>query len=970
LPEKKALKFYSIRKKLVKAVSTIFVLSFILVLSIVGYINWNDSQKSLVKSEENIRNSLIAKGRTLVSNNSQALKGMVEDNAFSAVKELVSSTVRDDEDINYGIFMDVDMLPWVFANPENESGDTKPGEELEDEASVWANQLEKVDYKIFRTDKGGEVYEFAAPVIVDEEILGIIRYGISTDSMRKSLKEASDAAEKSLKQTLMILFGTIIAALAVGVFSTRKVATKMTIPLNLLKDAAGTIASGNYDEKVTVQTNDEIGILANNFEQMRTTIQKKMEDLAKLNSTGEVLASILEQSKALEVVLQAMHEQIGVQVGSVYLTNDQDELEVKAYFPPKNMSADSKPIKFSSGQGVLGKAAKEKEVIFVEDTSKDDMFTDGQNAKPRSLLCVPLLDKDILIGVMNLSGEIGTVKFEDSDYEFVSSIARLLVITIKNIRMLEVIEEQNRTLEHKVAERTAELAQKNNDINAMMSNMHQGLFTIMDGGVVHHEYAAYLETILGTSKIASRNFMDLLFSQSELGSDTLDQIKTAVEALIGSDEMMFDFNSHLLVSEYTMTDAEGNEKILELDWDPIVFNDDIEKIMVTVRDVTELKALEKAAEAQKQELEIIGQILAVGQDKFAEFIATSNDFIEKCRHSIGETAEKDLDVIASLFRWMHTVKGNARTYGFAYVTNSVHEVESTYDELRKNENKVWDPSSLLNELAVAEADIKRYETIAAEKLGLSNSAESGVSLNAEKVGVLLDKISSFDGSSLDAEVQSMLADSYKLLLSAQAKPIEEVISEVLESVSSLANELDKPQPSISIDNGGVFIEGHAHSMMNNIFMHVMRNAMDHGIEGAEERQEKGKSAEGAIQLTVNRRADAADFTVADDGRGLALSKIFSKAVEAGMYTEDGRPSDDEVANLIFASGFSTADQVSEVSGRGVGMDAVKQFLEQEGGGIRIELTDSAEGEDFRQFKTVITLPNSFYKTTPDWVNAD
>ncbi len=965
------MKFVSIRNKLIKAVSIIFVLSFVLVMAIVGYINWTDSQKSLVKSEASIRNSLIAKGRTLVSNNSQALKGMVEDNAFSAVKELVSSTVRDDEDIVYGIFMDVDMLPWVHANPDNQTGDVAPGEEMEDDASQWASKIEQLEYKIFTTEKGSEVYEFAAPVIIEDEIMGFIRYGISTDSMRASLKEAEAAAARSLRNTLMILFGTIVAALTVGVLSTRKVAGTMTTPLNSLQQAAGTIASGNYDQAVTVKTNDEIGLLANNFEQMRTTIQKKMEDLAKLNSTGEVLASILEQAKALEVVLQAMHEQIGVQIGSVYLMNDNDELEVKAYFPPKKMQEDAKPITFASGQGVLGKAAKDKEIIFVEDTSKDDMFTGGESRSPRSLLCVPLLDKDILIGVMNLSGEVGTVHFEDSDYEFVSSIARLLVITIKNIRMLEVIEEQNRTLEQKVAERTAELAQKNNDINSMMSNMHQGLFTIMEGGVVHHEYAKYLETILGTGKIASRNFMDLLFSNTDLGSDTIDQVKTAVEALIGSDEMMFDFNSHLLVTEYNFVDKEGNEKILELDWDPIVFNDEIEKIMVTVRDVTELKALEKAAEAQKQELEIIGHILAVGQDKFSEFLSSAYDFINKCRTTIEATNEKDLEVVASLFRWMHTIKGNARTYGFSYVTNSVHEVESTYDELRKNEAKVWEQAALLQELEQAETDIKRYETIAVEKLGIGSSgSEAGVSVNAEEVGELLERMANVDASGLDASIRGMLADSYKLLLSAQAQPIESVIDEVLESVSSLADELDKPKPAINIDNGGVFIEGHAHSMMNNIFMHVMRNAVDHGIEGAEEREQKGKPRAGTINLHVTNTGDTAEFMVADDGRGLALSKIFEKAVDAGMYESGNRPDDAEVANLIFASGFSTAEQVSEVSGRGVGMDAVKKFLEQEGGGIRIELTDSEDGADFRQFKTVISLPKAFYKLAPDWVNSD
>ena len=207
-----------------------------------------------------------------------------------------------------------------------------------------------------------------------------------------------------------------------------------------------------------------------------------MADLAKLNSTGEVLASLHNQTTALEQVLQAMHEQIGVSNGSVYLMNSEDELEIKGYYPPRAIEENADTMKFKIGDGILGKAAQSKEVIYVEDTSKDSNFVDSNDQEDnnsKSLLCIPLLDKDILIGVMNCSGEIGEVHFEEADKEFTQAIARQLVITIKNIRMREVIEEQNRTLEHKVEERTAELAQKTNDIEKMLANMHQGLFTVM-----------------------------------------------------------------------------------------------------------------------------------------------------------------------------------------------------------------------------------------------------------------------------------------------------------------------------------------------------------------------------------------------------------------------------------------------------------------------------------------------------------
>ena len=703
-------------------------------------------------------------------------------------------------------------------------------------------------------------------------------------------------------------------------------------------------------------------LAAQNFNSMRMAIQKKMIDLAKLNSIGRSLAGAQSQNIALEEVLQSMHDKIGVSQGSVYLTNESQQLEVKAHFPPKAVEAGSEAVKFNVGEGILGKAAETKKTIFVPNTAKDKNFV-SSGGKEQALLCVPLVDKEILVGVINLSGDVKNVSFADSDYEFVSSVARSLVTTIKSIRMREVIEEQNRNLEAKVEERTAELRQKNNDIANMMANMHQGLFTITEGGLIHPEYAAYLEQIFETDRIADRNFADLLFSNTTAGSDAVDQNKTGVDAIVGEDEMMYDFNSHCLMTEMNIQMEDGREKILELDWDPIINEDDeVDKLMVTVRDVTELKALEAEAEGQKRELAIIGEILAVDAAKFADFVKTSEDFLAECRGLIEANDDKDLDVIANLFRSMHTVKGNARTYGLSQVTDIVHEVESTYDDLRKNEDVVWNKEQLLEELSGAEDIIGKYAFVFREKLGRDGEASSGISLDPVRVSAWLDSINELTKESLDENVKGVVSEAYSMLLSMEAKPLDEVISDVIESANSLADQLGKGKPNIEIDNAGILVKSEAHSTLNNIFMHVFRNAMDHGIEGIEERKEKGKNESGTISLDVSFDGDLANLAVRDDGRGIAISRIYKMAIEKGIYAEsDPKPSASEIANLIFSSGFSTADEVTDVSGRGVGMDAVKGFLEREGGSIDVILDEGNEDDDFRSFTTNIRIPASFYQ---------
>ncbi len=707
-----------------------------------------------------------------------------------------------------------------------------------------------------------------------------------------------------------------------------------------------------------------------NFNSMRMAIRRKMEDLAKLNNIGGTLAKAQSQNSALEEVLQSMHEKIGVSNGSVYLTNDNNELVVRAYFPPKQIEAGTAPIKFAIGQGVIGKAAKEKKVIFVPNTHKEPDFQQKPGESPRALLCVPLVDKDVLIGVINLSGDMKNVTFADSDYEFVSSVAQSLVTTIKNIRMREVIEEQNRNLEQKVLERTAELRQKTNDIANMMANMHQGLFTITMGGLIHKEYAQFLEQIFETDRIADRNFADLLFSNTTTGSDAVDQCTTAVDAIVGEDEMMWEFNSHCLIKEMTIK-IDDRDKILELDWDPILNDDgEVDKLMVTVRDVTELKALEAAAEEQKRELEIIGEILAVDAGKFSEFIRTSEGFLAECREVISENTNKNLDVIARLFRSMHTVKGNARTYGLSHVTNIVHEVESTYDRLRKEEDAVWNQEELLAELSEAEEIIAKYAYVFRDKLGREGEAATGVSLDPERVASWLDSIHQITKTDLPTQVKSVMSEAYRMLISIDAKPVSLVISDVVTSVKSLAKQLDKAEPHVAINDGNIFIEKEAHSMLNNIFMHVFRNAMDHGIEKPDDRVAKGKQPAGLISLDVELEDGFANLMVRDDGRGIAVGRIYKMAIEKGIYSaDDPKPSAKDIANLIFASGFSTAEAVTDVSGRGVGMDAVKGFLERDGGSIEVMLDPGNEEDDFRTFRTRIRLPEKFYRVVLDFEHS-
>jgi two-component system chemotaxis sensor kinase CheA len=110
--------------------------------------------------------------------------------------------------------------------------------------------------------------------------------------------------------------------------------------------------------------------------------------------------------------------------------------------------------------------------------------------------------------------------------------------------------------------------------------------------------------------------------------------------------------------------------------------------------------------------------------------------------------------------------------------------------------------------------------------------------------------------------------------------------------------------------------------LNEPLVHLLRNAVDHGLELPEERESSGKSASGSVRLSASRRGESAFIEIRDDGRGLDPERILVKAVEKGMVEPDAELEERDIFRLILKSGFSTADSVTDVSGRGVGMDAV------------------------------------------------
>lgn len=203
------------------------------------------------------------------------------------------------------------------------------------------------------------------------------------------------------------------------------------------------------------------------------------------------------------------------------------------------------------------------------------------------------------------------------------------------------------------------------------------------------------------------------------------------------------------------------------------------------------------------------------------------------------------------------------------------------------------------------------------------------------------KVAELNGNGIAEELQGVtervsriVSQLQEALTRTRMVPLNVVFARFPRLVRELARSMNK-RVQLKIEGEDTEIDRALVEKLNECLVHLIRNAIDHGIEPPDERTAAGKPPEGLIEISASQSEGSVIVVVRDDGRGIDPNKIRRKAIERGLLTEEQASSlsDDDAIQFIFRSGFSTKEEVSEVSGRGVGMDAVKAAMEQIGGTI-------------------------------------
>ncbi|MDV4180913.1 chemotaxis protein CheA [Rhizobium brockwellii] len=270
-------------------------------------------------------------------------------------------------------------------------------------------------------------------------------------------------------------------------------------------------------------------------------------------------------------------------------------------------------------------------------------------------------------------------------------------------------------------------------------------------------------------------------------------------------------------------------------------------------------------------------------------------------------------------------------------------------------------ASNVTQMAAAAARVEKKESAAAAAAAASAAAQNNAAGAGQTIRVDLDRVDRLINlvgelvinqamlsqsviendttgtSSINMgleELQQLTREIQDSVMAIRAQPVKPVFQRMSRIVREIADMTGKSIRLIT-EGENTEVDKTVIDKLAEPLTHMIRNAVDHGIETPEKRAAAGKNTEGTVRLTAKHRSGRILIELADDGAGINREKVRQKAIDNDLIPADSNLSDEEIDNLIFLPGFSTADKISDISGRGVGMDVVKRSIQALGGRINI-----------------------------------
>lgn len=452
------------------------------------------------------------------------------------------------------------------------------------------------------------------------------------------------------------------------------------------------------------------------------------------------------------------------------------------------------------------------------------------------------------------------------------------------------------TLDGQVRRRTADLATKTRQLERASRGMHeildnvaQGLVSVELDGSVGEERSAVLDAWLG-APAPNRPVWAWLAKHDEVASEWLE---------LGWEGLVDGFMPYDVVLDQLPKRMQVGEQTLGLEYRAILEDEEVKQVLFVISDIS--ADVERARlEAEQREILSIFQRLSRGRPGFLEFMEEVSKLISVLE---GQPST------SLAMRAIHTIKGNCSVFGLQTMADLCHRVESRI----LDEQSTITPAELERIQASWNATCVRIRPF----------------LDVDCAGVPVDP------ADLDALQQAFVeqlphAELQALVASWSLERTDARLERIGEQALQVAERLNKAV-RVEVDSHDLRVAPDLWARFWSSFVHVLRNALDHGIESPEERAAVGKDPVGRICLSTTLADDTFTIAIEDDGRGMDWDVLEARAAQLGLP----HGSRAELAESLFVDGMSSRAEVTQFSGRGVGMGALRDATHERGGSIAI-----------------------------------
>jgi two-component system, chemotaxis family, sensor kinase CheA len=510
------------------------------------------------------------------------------------------------------------------------------------------------------------------------------------------------------------------------------------------------------------------------------------------------------------------------------------------------------------------------------------------------------------------TGKLDVAQIDDGGRDEIGRLGRDFNTMASRIRDLvgkietDAAEEKAR-LDGLVAKRTAEVTRRNEDLKFLLDNVGQGFVTVGRDGSFSNERSAILERWFGPISPASKLWEYIRPHDSRAAQ----WIEIGWDALI--DDLL---PLELAVDQLPQRVETSQGKTFAVEYRPILDEEQlIAKLVVVISDITAEVGREQAEAAQKELAAVVG--------RFARDPAAVRDLLRE-GFVLMDSLRSEQKNVTIQKRVLHTLKGNTSFFGLARLSSECHRLEAAIAE---------------SGVVVSQAELETTYSLWAEVTGVFSPLLKG---DRDAVSADRSELTRLSTMVATGEPRTLLVSAIDRLIQ---EPMEQRLARVAEQAHAVAARVGKPNVAVKVEANGVRLDAQRWSPFWTSLIHVIRNALDHGIEDESTRRACGKSDAGEIVLRTMQTLTEDVIEIADDGAGINWATLRARARALGVAVSATTSSATDV-DLLFLDGVSSKTEVTEVSGRGIGLGAVRAECAALGGRVEVVSTEK-RGTTFR-----------------------